>query len=103
MEPAHYYFYVKDALENAVKLAELQGRDIPPILVIFEDAEKLGQWSKDPEGDLGMDDGIFFELVSADDELQFIGLKQYIDQYGFIDTYPGDPQSQLSRMGKLDC
>lgn len=87
IKPAHYYFYVKDALENAVKLAELQGRDIPPILVIFEDAEKLGQWSKDPEGDLEwmME---FFELVSADDELQFIGLKQYIDQYGFIDTYP---------------
>ncbi|NLB88904.1 MAG: hypothetical protein GX790_06710, partial [Syntrophomonadaceae bacterium] len=86
-KPAHYYFYIKDALENAVKLSEIQGRNIPPILVIFEDAEKLGQWSKDPEGDLEwmME---FFELVSQDDELEFIGLKQYIDKYGFFDTYP---------------
>lgn len=87
IKPAHYYFYIKDALENAAKLSEIYGRKIEPILVMFEDAEKLGQWSKDPEGDIEwlLE---FFELVAADDDLQFIGLKQYIDQYGFIDTYP---------------
>ncbi len=87
IKPQHYYFYIKDALEEASKFAKVLGRDIPPILVIFEDAEKLGQWSKDPTGDVEwlLE---FFELVAADDDLEFIGLKQYLDKYGPIDTYP---------------
>ncbi|HZK42736.1 MAG TPA: hypothetical protein VFC73_00405 [Syntrophomonadaceae bacterium] len=87
IKPSHYYFYIKDALEEAARLSKIYGRDIDPILVMFEDAEKLGQWSKDPQGDVEwlLE---FFELVAADDELEFIGLKQYIDKCGYLDTYP---------------
>lgn len=87
IKPHHYYFYIKDALENAAKLAEIYGRKIEPILVIFEDAEKLGQWSKDPDGDVEWMLE-FFELVANDEELGFIGLKDYLDKCGHIDTYP---------------
>ncbi len=87
IKPSHYYFYIKDALEKAKELSAIYGRNIEPILVMFEDAEKLGQWSKDPAGDIEwlLE---FFRLVAADEELEFIGLKQYIDQYGYFDTYP---------------
>ncbi len=87
IKPRHYYFYVKDALENAAKLAKAYGRKVEPILVMFEDAEKLGQWSKDPAGDVEWMLE-FFELVAADDELEFTGLKKYLDKSGYLDTYP---------------
>lgn len=87
IKPSHYYFYIKDALEKAKELSVVYGRNIEPILVMFEDAEKLGQWSKDPDGDIEwlLE---FFKLVAADDELEFIGLKQYLDKFGYFDTYP---------------
>jgi len=87
VKPAHYYFYIKDTLEQACKLAIQYGREISPILVIFEDAEKMGQWSKDPQGDKQwlME---FFHLINDDPDLEFIGLKDYIDRIGILDSYP---------------
>ncbi|MBO8158346.1 hypothetical protein [Thermosyntropha sp.] len=86
-KPKHYYFYVKDALENAWKLIKRYGKNIEPVLLIFEDAEKLGQWSKDPAGDARWMEE-FFNLVMQDEEIDFIGLKDYVLKYGFLDTYP---------------
>ena len=87
IKPGHYYFYIKDTLEKAAKLAKDYGRELEPILVIFEDAEKFGQWSKDPAGDAQwlME---FFSLVERDPDLKFTGLKDYLAGQGFIDTYP---------------
>jgi len=87
IKPGHYYFYIKDTLEKAAKLARSYGREIEPILLIFEDAEKFGQWSKDPAGDAQwlME---FFTLVEKDPDLQFTGLKEYLAEQGFLDTYP---------------
>jgi len=87
IKPGHYYFYIKDTLEKAAKLAKDFGREIEPILIIFEDAEKYGQWSKDPVGDAQwlME---FFSLVERDPDLKFTGLKEYLDGQGFFDTYP---------------
>lgn len=87
VKPSHYYFYIKDALEHAAQMAANYGRSLAPLVVIFEDAEKLGQWSKDPEGDVQwlME---FFRLVIQDTDLQFTGLKDYIEQVGIFDTYP---------------
>lgn len=87
IKPAHYYFYIKDTLEQAHRLAGQYGREIDPLLVIFEDAEKMGQWSKDPQGDKQwlME---FFRLVEDDPNLEFIGLKDYINRFGILDTYP---------------
>lgn len=87
IKPSHYYFYVKDALEQAYNHVRMLGRDMEPILVIFEDAEKFGQWSKDPQGDREwlME---FFALVDKDPDLDFIGLKDYLNRHGFLDTYP---------------
>jgi hypothetical protein len=87
IKPSHYYFYIKDAIENAAQMAALYGRDLAPLVVIFEDAEKLGQWSKDPEGDVQWL-AEFFTLVCNDKDLQFIGLKDYIEKVGIFDTYP---------------
>ncbi|HEX3011379.1 MAG TPA: hypothetical protein VHQ70_04970 [Syntrophomonadaceae bacterium] len=87
IKPNHYYFYIKDALEKAAEMAQNFGRDLVPLVVIFEDAEKLGQWSKDPEGDTQwlME---FFDLVNRDQEISFIGLKDYIEKVGILDMYP---------------
>jgi hypothetical protein len=87
IKPAHYYFYIKDTLEQAHRLARQYGREIDPMLVIFEDAEKMGQWSKDPQGDKQwlME---FFRLVVDDPDLEFIGLQDYISRVGILDTYP---------------
>ncbi|WP_054694776.1 hypothetical protein [Syntrophomonas palmitatica] len=87
IKPGHYYFYIKDALEKAAEMARVFGREIEPILLIFEDAEKFGQWSKDPNGDREwlME---FFSLVDRDQELSFTGLKNYLLNQGVLDTYP---------------
>ena len=87
IKPAHYYFYIKDTLERAFRFVTQYGREINPILLIFEDAEKMGQWSKDPQGDKQwlME---FFRLVDADPELEFIGLQDYINKTGILDSYP---------------
>ncbi|CFW97598.1 Glycoside hydrolase/deacetylase, beta/alpha-barrel [Syntrophomonas zehnderi OL-4] len=87
VKPAHYLFYIKDALENACNLAAQYGREIKPVVLVFEDAEKMGQWSKDPQGDADwlME---FFRLVEQDDEVSFIGLRDYVEKVGFLDTYP---------------
>ncbi len=87
VKPAHYLFYIKDALEKAYRLSAQYGRELDPIVLIFEDAEKMGQWSKDPQGDKAwlME---FFQLVERDDELEFTGLRNYLERVGFLDSYP---------------
>lgn len=87
IKPKHYYFYIKDALEQAYEHVRMLGKSLEPLLVIFEDAEKFGQWSKDPQGDREwlLE---FFTLVNKDPDLKFIGLKDYFTQQGFLDTYP---------------
>lgn len=84
--PQQYLFYLKDAAEQAVDLLRKTGRDLEPLVVIFEDAEKFGQWSKDPEGDsrwLGQ----FFKLVAGDPEVRFCGLREYVEKQGILDWY----------------
>lgn len=87
IKPGQYLFYIKDALEEAAKYVSSIGKEITPLLLIFEDAEKFGQWSKDPEGDAAwlME---FFNLVEKDEELEFTGLKKYLEQNTYLDTYP---------------
>lgn len=87
VKPRHYYFYIKDALEKAFQGVKNLGRPMEPLLIIFEDAEKFGQWSKDPYGDLAwlME---FFSLVEKDRDLTFTGLKDYLMRQGYLDTYP---------------
>lgn len=87
VKPSHYLFYIKDAMEEAAKMARSLGKEIDPILLIFEDAEKFGQWSKDPDGDTQWLRE-FFRLVIEDDELEFTGLQEYLSLHGFLDTYP---------------
>lgn len=87
IKPKHYYFYIKDALEKAYHGVRELGRPLEPLLLIFEDAEKFGQWSKDPYGDLEwlME---FFSYIDKDPDLSFTGLKDYLNRYGYLDTYP---------------
>jgi hypothetical protein len=87
IKPTHYYFYIKDALEKAYQMVKSYGRDIEPLLFIFEDAEKFGQWSKDPEGDREwlME---FFNLVDKDPDISFTGLRSYLSSQGYLDSYP---------------
>ncbi len=87
IKPRQYVFYLKDAAEKSREMARRLGKDLEPVIVIFEDAEKFGQWSKDPRGDTAWLQE-FFRLVLADPELQFCGLKSYFERQGFLDTYP---------------
>jgi hypothetical protein len=88
IKPRHYYFYIKDVLEKAAQMVKDYGKpELQPVVTIFEDAEKFGQWSKDPAGDTQwlLE---FFKLVEQDEEISFIGLKDYLQQQGFLNTYP---------------
>src|SRR5690606_23839737 len=87
IKPKHYYFYIKDALEQAYEQVRKLGKPLEPLLVIFEDAEKCGQWSKGPQGDR---EGLmeFFTLVDRDPDLKLTGLTDYLHEQGFLDTYP---------------
>jgi len=87
IEPRHYLFYLQDVAEQAREAARRLGKHLAPVIVIFEDAEKYGQWSKDPEGDRAWLKE-FFNLVMSDPNLQFCGLKSYLNENGFLDTYP---------------
>ena len=87
VKPSHYLFYIRDAMRRAWELSRRMGRAGEPIVLIFEDAEKFGQWSKDPKGDHAwlME---FFRLVERDPEIYFTGLRDYVEQQGVYDTYP---------------
>jgi predicted glycosyl hydrolase (DUF1957 family) len=82
-----YFKLIKADLINAYNYSLKCGKDITPILVIFEDAEKFGDWSKNPINDTQwLND--FFRLVNEDEDISFIGLKDYFDKNSFFDTYP---------------
>lgn len=85
--PKQYLFYIKDVLEKAIAVTASWGKQIEPVIVIFEDAEKFGQWSKDPIADTRWMLE-FFHLVAEDSMVNFTGLKDYIKQQGILDTYP---------------
>ena len=68
-----YFKMIKNELRKAWDVSKKFNKDIPPVVVIFEDAEKFGDWSKNPLNDTEwMND--FFRLVEEDEEVSFIGL-----------------------------
>ncbi len=82
-----YFNMIKQDLIKANEYALKCGKSINPIAVIFEDAEKIGDWSKNPLMDTEwMND--FFKLVNEDEEISFIGLKDYYKSNSYFDTYP---------------
>ncbi|MGE5422292.1 MAG: hypothetical protein ACM3QW_03440, partial [Ignavibacteriales bacterium] len=87
VKPRQYLFYIKDAAEKAWRAVRELGREIDPIVLIFEDAEKFGQWSKDPAGDAEWLRE-FFRLVKKDPDMQFCGMRSYLESQGYLDTYP---------------
>lgn len=87
VSPEQYFEIVKSTLRRARELSERSGKILEPIVTIFEDAEKLGDWSKNADADKAWLTR-FIELVIADPETEFIGLKDYIDRVGYFDTYP---------------
>ncbi|NLW44849.1 MAG: hypothetical protein GXY92_06660 [Syntrophomonadaceae bacterium] len=87
IKPGQYVYYLKDAAEKSQEMARRLGKELEPVIVIFEDAEKLGQWSKDSQGDASwlLE---FIRLVRKDPDLRFCGLRSYLKQQGYLDTYP---------------
>ncbi|MGE5405900.1 MAG: hypothetical protein ACM3PP_13305 [Candidatus Saccharibacteria bacterium] len=86
VSPKQYLFYIKDAAEKAAQMAERLGRSIEPAVLIFEDAEKFGQWSKDPEGDTKWMRQ-FFKLIEKDNDVKLCGLRDYVEEQGCLETY----------------
>jgi hypothetical protein len=87
IKPGQYVSYLKDAAEKSREMARKLGKELEPVIVIFEDAEKFGQWSKDPQGDTSWMLE-FIRLVREDPDLGFCGLRSYLKQEGYWDTYP---------------
>lgn len=87
IEPHQYLDELKERLNKAHELSLKLGVDIEPIIIIFEDAEKFGDWSKNPQTDHKWLNK-FIDLVVGDSEVQFIGIKEYIERVGYFDTYP---------------
>ncbi len=87
IDPAHYVYAIKEQLRKAREAAAMMQRTMPPIALIFEDAEKLGQWSHDSSGDsVWLKE--FFTLVEKDSEISFTVPKEYLENCGYLDTYP---------------
>lgn len=82
-----YFRMIKKELIKAYEVSEKCNKDIPPVVVIFEDAEKFGDWSKNPLNDTEWMNN-FFRLVEEDEEVSFIGLKDYYSSNSYFDTYP---------------
>jgi hypothetical protein len=87
IKPKQYLDYLKQSMRQASEMAGIWGKNIEPMAVIFEDAEKFGQWSENPieDAEWMLE---FFNLVENDPDVKFNSLKQYIDTQSFFDTYP---------------
>ena len=86
--PAHYLDMIRERAEQAGTLISKQsGRDIPPLLLIYADAEIFGQSSLDPEGD-GAWLTEFVKLVNHNSQQRFTSIKGYFETFGYVDTYP---------------
>ena len=87
VSPEQYFANIKAAINHAHELSVRYGKPLEPIVAIFEDAEKFGDWSKNPVADKNWL-ARFVELVINDSETEFIGLKDYVEKVGYFDTYP---------------
>lgn len=86
--PAQYLEIVRDkALQAGALIRKKSGRDIPPLLLIYADAELFGQWSGDPEGDSGwlLE---FVKLANHNSQERFTSMRGYFETFGYVDTYP---------------
>lgn len=87
IHPRDYLTKIKNSLNKASELSGLIGKNIFPIVVIFEDAEKFGDWSGRPNRDILWFQELI-ELICHDDDIELIGLKNYFTEQGVFDTYP---------------
>ena len=87
IKPVEYLDRIKQALKTSCDNAQSIKKEIKPIAIIFEDAEKFGDWSGNPDRDF---EWLYelIDLISKDNEVELIGLKQYYDEQGCFDTYP---------------
>lgn len=87
VSPRQYWYMIKEAGQKAQAMAEQMGIKQQPIILIFEDAEKFGQWSKDPHGDTEWMMELF-HLLASDPEINMTGPRTYLENQGFVGTYP---------------
>ncbi|MGE5380111.1 MAG: hypothetical protein ACM3NT_03485 [Methylocystaceae bacterium] len=87
ISPKQYWFMIKEAGQRAQITAESLGIKQDPMVLIFEDAEKFGQWSHDPQGDTEWFMELF-HLLTKDPEICMTGPRTYLEKQGFIGTYP---------------
>ncbi|HQP30042.1 MAG TPA: hypothetical protein PLB81_01845 [Deltaproteobacteria bacterium] len=86
--PAQYLDIIRErAMEAGALIRKKSGRDIPPLLLIYADAETLGQSSLDPEGD-GAWLAEFVDLANHHSQERFTSLRGYFETFGYVDTYP---------------
>lgn len=87
INPKDYLDKIKSALQHATELSSSISKKIIPIAVIFEDAEKFGDWSGQPDRDT-----LWFQelinLICHDSDVELTGLKKYFTKQGEFDTYP---------------
>jgi hypothetical protein len=77
--PEEFIFIIKDFANRSC------AND--PLILVFEDAEKLGMWSGRPEQDKEWFCN-FIRLAMADRDIVLTGPRIYFQAKGYIDTYP---------------
>ncbi|MGE5454730.1 MAG: hypothetical protein ACM3O9_05995, partial [Methylocystaceae bacterium] len=87
VSPRQYWFMIKEAGQRAQAMADKMGIKQDPMVLIFEDAEKFGQWSRDPQGDTEWMMELF-TLLANDPEIRMTGPRTYVENQGFVSTYP---------------
>ncbi len=79
VSPEEFIFIIKDFASRS--------RAGDPLILVFEDAEKLGMWSGCPEQDQEWFCN-FIRLVLADRDIVLTGPRFYFQEKGYGDTYP---------------
>lgn len=85
--PLDYLNLILNEKKKILKYSKKLGNNIKPIILIFSDAERLGQWSGEPKEDLiWLKD--LFKLIIKNKSLNLTTLRSYFHEQGFLDTYP---------------
>lgn len=86
--PMEYLDVIRNKAEVAADLLyRKSNKEIPPLMLIFNDAELFGQWSGDPGADREWMEE-FFKIVIESGDASFTSMREYFEKFGYVDTYP---------------
>jgi len=87
ISPNEYMTLLLKKRKNILEFTQKYKTKKEPIILIFTDAERLGQWSGEPNKDLIWLKKLL-NLIRMSDDFKLITMQTYFQEQGFLDTYP---------------